>query len=126
MTEKEQVNTRLPPDQYEAVEEYREDRGISRSEAARRLLVAGLEAEDQGDVEAELREEIADLREERGRLEAAVDTKDDEVERLEEELDAAEQEAQKWQAKYNEAVGKLKVHHSEKGAVDRVKALLFG
>lgn len=123
---KEQVGTRLPADQYDRLEEYREERGISKSEAVRRLIVAGL---DQQSLAADLedaREEMHEEREERIRLETKVEQLEQRIDDLEEELEEAEQEAQSWQAKYNEAVGQIKVHSKEKGAVDRLSDWLFG
>jgi hypothetical protein len=40
------VQTRIPEDDYERFEEYRSERDISQSEATRRLVRAGLEAEE--------------------------------------------------------------------------------
>ena len=55
-------------------------------------------------------------REEKIRLETQVGQLKDDLERVREERDSA-------QARYNEAQGKLKVHHSERnGALARVKA----
>jgi chromosome segregation ATPase len=117
---KEQVNTRLPSDVYESFEEYREERDIAKSEAARRLIGDGL---DTGD----LRDELRETRQECIRLEERVQNLERERDRLEEERDEARREAETWKAKFNESQGKLKVHHSESdnGVIGRLKGLFF-
>jgi chromosome segregation ATPase len=116
---KEQVNTRLPADIYQDFDDFRESKDLGKAEAARRLIVQGLDSND-------LQDRLADEQEERIRLEERVQNLERERDQLEEDLEEAEQEVQSWKAKYNESQGKLKVHHSEKGAVDRVKDWLFG
>lgn len=54
----ESVSARLPEDVAERVERYAEERGISQSEAVRRLIVTGLESERLEDRVAEIEERV--------------------------------------------------------------------
>lgn len=123
---KEQVGARIPADQHERLMEFKEARGISKSETVRRLIVSGLDHQNIAEELEEVREEMHEEREKRIRLETEVEQKDERIAELEGELEEAEQDAQKWKARYEEATTKLKLHHSEKGAVDRVREWLFG
>lgn len=46
MAEKQALTARMPQDTYERVERYRERKDLSKSDASRRLVEAGLEAEE--------------------------------------------------------------------------------
>jgi hypothetical protein len=65
MAESEVFQTRLDPPEAEAVHEYREERSISKAEATRRLVAAGLEKVEEEAEEAE--EAEGDQAEERAR-----------------------------------------------------------
>jgi len=54
----ESVSARLPEDVAERVERYAEERGISQSEAVRRLIVTGLESERLEDRLAEMEQRV--------------------------------------------------------------------
>lgn len=45
MAEKQALTARMPPDTYRRVEKYREARDLTKSDAGRRLVEAGLDAE---------------------------------------------------------------------------------
>jgi len=65
MAGKPQINTRVDESLFEEFEEYREDRDITKSEAGRRLIVDGLNAQDREATKEELeaiREEVRELR----------------------------------------------------------------
>lgn len=52
--EMETVSTKVQPDVVEHIEEYQQKNNISKSEAVRRLIQNGLEAEEQDDIKTEL------------------------------------------------------------------------
>jgi len=61
MPRREKYQTRLDSDDARAVESYQAEHDISQSEAVRRLIKDGLDAQDADDDLDELREDIADL-----------------------------------------------------------------
>lgn len=54
LNEMETISTNVQPDIHDKILEYQEQRNISKSEAMRRLIQQGLEAEEQKDVMAKL------------------------------------------------------------------------
>jgi len=64
MPRREKYQTRLDSDDARAVESYQAEHDISQSEAVRRLIKDGLEAQDTDHDLDELREDIADLEDE--------------------------------------------------------------
>ena len=61
MPRREKYQTRLDSDDARAVESFQAEHDISQSEAVRRLIKDGLDAQDTDDDLDELREDIADL-----------------------------------------------------------------
>lgn len=54
LNDMETVSTNVQPDVHEQIEEYRKQRGISKSEGMRRLIQKGLEAEENDDIMTKL------------------------------------------------------------------------
>lgn len=81
MVTKKQYQTRLDPDDAEAVEEYAEDHGVTDAEAVRRLIKAGLDVEQHDDDDDrldpdEIREDLRALREEQERTTTTMNQMD--------------------------------------------------
>lgn len=55
----EQFNTRLDPDDAAAVKEYADDHGVTKSEATRRMIRAGLESIDEDEADEDEAEKMA-------------------------------------------------------------------
>jgi hypothetical protein len=72
MPTKKRFQTRLDPDDADSVESFADDHDITQSEALRRLIQRGLDADDSPDAEA-IRDDLRDLRRE-------IDTDDGETE----------------------------------------------
>jgi len=54
MAEKEALTARMPPDTYGRVEDYREKRDLTKSDAARRLIEEGLDSKTSGPTDEKL------------------------------------------------------------------------